>query len=84
MIGVTAHSSSNNFSINFGTTLFGFLPGIEPITRWSVLMYTTLPASYLAPNLGRTDEDRTVASGVCSILTVVSLLIFCGIAIAVA
>lgn len=60
------------------------LPGIEPITRWSVLMYTTLPASYLAPNLGRTDEDRTVASGVCSILTVVSLLIFCCIAIAVA
>lgn len=59
------------------------LPGIEPITRWSVLMYTTLPASYLAPNLGRTEDDRTMASGVCSILTVISLIVFCGIAIAV-
>ena len=59
------------------------LPDIEPITRWSVLMYTTLPASYLAPNLGRTSEDRTMASGVCSILTIVSLAVFCIIAIAV-
>lgn len=60
------------------------LPDVEPITRWSVLMYTTLPASYLAPNLGRTEEDRTMASGVCSILTIVSLIVFCVIAIAVA
>ena len=60
------------------------LPNVEPITRWSVLLYTTLPASYLAPGMGRTDEDCTIASGVCSILTVVSLLIFCGIAIAIA
>ena len=60
------------------------LPSIEPITRWSILLYTTLPASYLAPGMGRTDEDRTMASGVCSILTIVSLLIFCVIAIAVA
>ena len=61
-----------------------FLPGIEPITRWSILLYTTLPASFLAPGMGRTDADRTIASGVCSILTIVSLLIFCVIAIAVA
>lgn len=60
------------------------LPNVEPITRWSILMYTTLPASYLAPGMGRSDEDRTVASGVCSILTVACLLVFCGIAIAVA
>lgn len=60
------------------------LTNVEPITRWSVLLYTTLPASYLAPGMGRTDEDCTIASGVCSILTVVSLLIFCCIAIAIA
>jgi hypothetical protein len=34
--------------------------------------------------MGRTDDDRTIGSGVCSILTIVSLLIFCVIAIVVA
>lgn len=55
------------------------IPGIDAITRWVLLMYCTLPASYLAPSLGRSQEDYTMASGVCSVLTVVSLAIFCGI-----
>ena len=63
--------------------LLFLVPGVMPETRWAVLMYATLPASFLAPSLGRTQEDATVASGVCSILTVVSLLVFCGIAVAV-
>ena len=60
------------------------IPGVDPMTRWAVLLYSTLPASYLAPGLGRTKEDYTVTSGVCSVLTVVSLLVFCIIAIIVA
>ena len=60
------------------------IPNVDPLTRWATLLYCTLPASYLAPSLGRTEEDRTVASGVCSILTVVSLAIFCVMAAIVA
>ena len=54
------------------------IPNVDSLTRWSILMYSTLPASYLAPTLGRTEEDFTVASVVCSILTIVSLAVFCG------
>ncbi|MGM9550119.1 MAG: AEC family transporter [Faecousia sp.] len=57
---------------------------VEAETRWAVLMFCTLPASFLAPGLGRSEEDSVVASGVCSVLTVVSLIVFCGIAAAVA
>lgn len=60
------------------------LPNIDSLTRWATLLYCTLPASYLAPSLGRSEEDYTVASGVCSILTVVSLMVFCVMAVIVA
>lgn len=57
--------------------LLCLLPGVDMVTRLVLLMYCTLPASYLSPSLGRSQEDYTVASGVCSVLTVVSLAIFC-------
>ena len=60
------------------------IPGIDMVTRIVLLMYFTLPASYLAPSLGRTQRDSRMASGVCSVLTVVSLAIFCVIAAFVA
>ena len=60
------------------------LPAVEPQTRWAILMYTTLPGSYIAASLGRTQEEAEMASGVCSLLTVVSLVVFCVIAICVA
>lgn len=60
------------------------VPSVDAMTRWAMLMYSTLPASYLAPGLGRSDKDATISSGVCSVLTVVSLLVFCIIAIAAA
>lgn len=60
------------------------IPGMDDLTRWAMLMYCTLPASYLAPTLGRTEEDYAMASGVCSILTVVSLAVFCVMAALVA
>ena len=56
------------------------IPGMDTLTRWATLLYCTLPASYLAPTLGRSQEDFTVASGVCSLLTIPSLMVFCIIA----
>lgn len=56
------------------------ISGMDTLTRWAILLYTTLPASYLAPTLGRSQEDFTVASGVCSLLTIPSLMVFCIIA----
>ena len=56
------------------------IPGVEAMTRWAILLFTTLPASYLSLGLGRTDEEYEMAAGVCSVLTIVSLSIFCVIA----
>ena len=56
------------------------VPGVDAMTRWTILLYCALPASYLAPGLGRSGEDYTVASGVCSVLTALCLVIFCCIA----
>ena len=53
------------------------IPDVDAVTRWVLLLYCTLPASYLSPGLGRSEEDVTVASGVCSILTVASLAVVC-------
>lgn len=60
------------------------LPSVDAMTRWAILIYCTLPASYLTAGLGKNEEEYTIASGVCSLLTVVSLLIFCIIAALVA
>ncbi len=60
------------------------IPGVDAMTRWALVLYFTLPASYLASSLGRTEKDATVASGVCSLLTIVSLLVFCVMAAVVA
>lgn len=59
------------------------IPNVDPLTRWALLLYCALPASYLAPSLGRNEDDFAVASGVCSILTLVSLAVFCVIAVIV-
>lgn len=56
------------------------VPNVDAMTRWALLLYCMLPASYLAPTLGKNQEDFTVASGVCSLLTIPALLVFCIIA----
>lgn len=56
------------------------LPKVDALTRWAILLFCALPTSFLAPGLGRTEEEYTVTSGVCSVLTVVCLGIFCVIA----
>lgn len=53
------------------------IPGVDSVTRWVLLLYALLPGSYLAPGLGRSESDAALASGVCSLLTVVTLLAFC-------
>ena len=57
------------------------IPNVDAQTRWALVLYCTLPASYLAPTLGRTQEDYTMASGVCSLLTIPALLVFCIMAV---
>ena len=57
--------------------LLFLIPDVDSYTRWAILLYSVLPASYLAPGFGKRNEDITVTSGVCSVLTAVSLLIFC-------
>jgi len=53
------------------------MPNVDPHTRWAVLLYGILPPSYLSPSLGRSEEEYTVASGVCSVLTLITLMLFC-------
>lgn len=60
------------------------IAGVDPLTRWALLLYWILPGSFVAPSLGKNREDYAVASGVCSLMTVVTLSIFCVMAAVVA
>ena len=56
------------------------VPDVDAMTRWVVLLYCALPASFLAPSLSRNETESVLTSGVCSLLTVVTLITFCVIA----
>ena len=56
------------------------VPDVDVRTRWVVLLYCALPASFLAPGLAKNEEERMLSSGVCSLLTVLTLICFCVIA----
>ena len=58
-----------------------FVPSVDAQARWAILLFCSLPGSYLATGLGRTKEEITISANVCSILTVVCLIIFCVIAV---
>ena len=60
--------------------LLFLIPGVDALTRWAMVLYFLLPASYLAPGLGRSQQDYTIASGVCSLTTILCLAGFCVIA----
>lgn len=64
----------------FQAALFLF-PGVDALTRWAVLLYTFLPTSFMVPSLGRCEKDFTITSGVCSVLTVITLIVFCIMAV---
>lgn len=55
---------------------------VNPYAMWAAVLYCTLPPSYLSPSFARTDEEASVSAAVCSILTVVSLAVFCIAAVA--
>ena len=57
------------------------MPGVDALTRWAAILYFLLPASYLTPGLGKSQEDFTVASGVCSLTTILCLIAFCVMAV---
>ena len=56
--------------------LLGLFPSVDPMTRWVMLLYFTLPGSYLSPALGKTEEDQKVISSACSLLTLFCLVVF--------
>ena len=56
------------------------VPDVDAMTRWTVLLYCMLPASFLAPSLGRNARENAISSGVCSLLTVITMISFCIIA----
>ncbi len=60
--------------------ILSFLPSVDMETRIAILIYFTLPPSFLTPGFGKNEEEYTLTSGVCSILTVVCLAVFCVIA----
>lgn len=57
------------------------VPSVDAGTRWAVLLYCALPGSYLSASLGKTGEDNAVAASVCSVLTVLCLMVFCVMAV---
>ncbi len=57
------------------------IPGVDALTRWAMLLFAVLPASYLAPGLGHTEDDISMASGVCSLTTITCMIVFCIIAV---
>lgn len=59
-------------------------PNVDPMTRWAYVLYLFLPTSFMVPSLGRKEKDAIVASNICSVLTVMTLLAFCVMAVIVA
>ena len=57
--------------------LLFLIPGVDMLTRLAIFLYCMLPGSYLAPSLGRSEADYQVASGICSVLTLVCLAVVC-------
>lgn len=52
------------------------VPGVAAETRWAVLLFCLLPSGYIAPGLGRNQAEYTLASGVCSLTTIVTMVGF--------
>ena len=61
--------------------LLCLFPSVEPMTRWAMLLYFTLPGSYLTPALGKNEKEQVVISSSCSLLTLFTLVVFTIIAI---
>ena len=58
-------------------------PGVDAMTRWTMVIYAILPASFLLPSFGKCQLDSNITSGVCSVTTAVTLAAFCMVAVIV-
>ena len=56
--------------------LLCLFPSVDPMTRWVMLLYFTLPGSYLSPALGKNEKEQVVLSSACSLLTLFTILVF--------
>lgn len=57
--------------------ILSFIGDVDLLTRYAVFLYSILPASYLSPSFGKNEEEYVISSGVCSLLTIATLIIFC-------
>ena len=71
-----AHIALHLLFAGVAQLLLCLFPSVDPMTRWVMLLYFTLPGSYLSPALGKTEKDQVVISSVCSLLTLFTLLVF--------
>ena len=71
-----AHMALHLFFAGAAQLLLCLLPSVDPATRWVMLLYFTLPGSYLTPALGKTEKEQMVISSACSLLTLFCLVVF--------
>ena len=76
-----AHMALHLFFAGAAQLLLCLLPSVDPATRWVMLLYFTLPGSYLTPALGKTKKEQEIISSACSLLTLFCLLVFSFIAL---
>ena len=76
-----AHMALHLFFAGAAQLLLCLLPSVDPATRWVMLLYFTLPGSYLTPALGKTENEQKIISSACSLLTLFCLLVFSFIAL---
>ena len=76
-----AHMGLHLLFAGLAQLLLCLFPAVDPATRWVMLLYFTLPGSYLTPALGKTKKEQEVISSVCSLLTLFCLLVFSFIAL---
>ena len=76
-----AHMGLHLLFAGVAQLLLCLFPSVDPATRWVMLLYFTLPGSYLTPALGKTENEQKIISSACSLLTLFCLLVFSFIAL---
>ena len=71
-----AHLGLHLLFAGIAQLLLCLFPSVDPMTRWVMLLYFTLPGSYLSPSLGKSEKDQVVISSVCSLLTLFTIVVF--------
>ena len=71
-----AHMALHLLLAGIAQLLLCLFPSVDPMTRWTMLLYFTLPGSYLTPALGKTEKEQVVISSACSLLTLFTILVF--------